>query len=50
MYKTILLFLALAFSSYNVMASCHDIGEGGGGGSICCSVKGEVLECEDSLG
>ncbi|WP_180961055.1 MULTISPECIES: hypothetical protein [unclassified Shewanella] len=50
MYKSLLVFSVLTLSSYNVMAKCTSIGEGGGGGQICCTVVSGTLECEDSLG
>ncbi|GIU42097.1 hypothetical protein TUM4438_07860 [Shewanella sairae] len=50
MYKSLLLLAVLAFSSQTVMASCTDIGPGGGGGAICCEVKDGVLECYDTIG
>ncbi|WP_272877521.1 MULTISPECIES: hypothetical protein [Shewanella] len=38
MFKTALILSILLFTSSNVFAKCTAIGEGGGGGAICCSV------------
>ncbi len=49
MYKLLLLFSVLTLSSYNVMAmpkTCVEIGEGGGGGHICCTTSNGELTCE----
>ncbi len=50
MFKSLLFVTIIVLTSYNAMAGCTPIGEGGGGGSICCEVKNGVIECSDSLG